>query len=172
MLVPRVIGRQIQRNLGSNLRVWPRFQPRSFVVGFQARFNSSSNDKSASIKTDPQLMIAFTCKKCNTRSSHTFSKQAYTKGTVAIQCSGCHNRHLIADNLKIFADNRFNLQEYLNARGEDVANDTGDLVFEDIPESLKSTLGHYAKNAPPEYQKQDSGDNSLPEPEQNEKSKN
>lgn len=48
------------------------------------RFSSSDlkngNSNTASIKVDdPQLMIAFTCKKCDTRSSHTFSKQSYQK---------------------------------------------------------------------------------------------
>lgn len=100
-------------------------------------------------------MIAFTCKKCNTRSSHTFSKQAYTKGTVAIQCPGCKNRHLIADNLGVFKDNNFKLEDILKARGESVATGTDDLVFEDIPESLRNTLGHYAKDAPEEYRQED-----------------
>lgn len=100
---------------------------------------------------DPQMMIAFTCKKCNTRSSHTFSKQAYTKGTVAIQCPGCKNRHLIADNLKIFKDNKFSLEQVLKARGENLTTTTEDLVFNDIPDSLKKTIGHYAKDAPDEY---------------------
>lgn len=115
------------------------------------RFNSSAQFK----PENQQMMIAFTCKKCDTRSSHTFSKQAYTKGTVAIQCPGCKNRHLIADNLKIFDDNKFNLEDILRARGESVDTTTNDLVFEDIPESLKGTLGHYAKDAPEEYSKEE-----------------
>lgn len=49
----------------------------------------------------PQYQLTFTCKKCDTRSSHALSKQAYHKGTVLIQCPGCKNRHLIADHLKV-----------------------------------------------------------------------
>ncbi|CAK7897539.1 mitochondrial protein import protein Zim17p [[Candida] anglica] len=130
------------------------------------RFNSTNDSSSkptdqATLKVDPQYMIAFTCKKCDTRSSHTFSKQAYHKGTVLIQCPGCKNRHLIADNLKIFDDKKVNLEDILKAKGESVATGTEDLAFEDIPDSLKKTLGHYAKDAPEEYRKED--DNKVKE---------
>lgn len=133
------------------------------------RYNSSkngdhTNDKTATLKVDqPQLMIAFTCNKCETRSSHTFSKQAYTKGSVLIQCPGCKNRHLIADNLKIFRDNNVNLEDILKAKGESVATTTDDLAFEDIPESLRKTIGHHAKDAPEEFLKENKG-SELPEP--------
>ncbi|CAL9732569.1 mitochondrial protein import protein Zim17p [Monosporozyma unispora] len=101
-------------------------------------------NKTASAKTEqPQLMIAFTCKKCNTRSSHTMSKQAYTKGTVLIQCPGCKNRHLIADHLKIFHDHNINIEDIMKAKGEDVSQSTEDLVLEDIPEKLKPILSKY-----------------------------
>lgn len=109
-------------------------------------------------------MIAFTCNKCDTRSSHKFSKQAYQTGTVLIQCPGCKNRHLIADNLKIFRDNNVNLEDILKAKGESVATSTYDLAFEDIPESLRSTIGHHAKDAPEKYQKEPV-DTGLPDPE-------
>lgn len=121
-----------------------------------ARFQSSS---SATLKVDdPQLMIAFTCKKCDTRSSHTFSKQSYTHGTVLIQCPGCKGRHLIADNLKFFRDNNVNLEDLLAAQGESVAKDPSDLAFNDIPESLRKTIGHHAKDAPEEYQVKENGE--------------
>ncbi|CAL9738060.1 mitochondrial protein import protein Zim17p [Monosporozyma servazzii] len=101
-------------------------------------------NKTASVKTEtPQLMIAFTCKKCNTRSSHTMSKQAYTKGTVLIQCPGCKNRHLIADHLKIFHDEKINIEDILKAKGENISQSTNDLVLEDIPEKLKPILSKY-----------------------------
>lgn len=130
--------------------------------------STDNNDKTAQLKVDtPQLMIAFTCTKCDTRSSHTFSKQAYTKGTVLIQCPGCKNRHLIADNLKIFRDNNVNLEDILRAKGELVATTTDDLAFEDIPESLRKTIGHYAKDAPEEYQKRtENHDGALPPAEE------
>ncbi|ODV85463.1 hypothetical protein CANARDRAFT_181545, partial [[Candida] arabinofermentans NRRL YB-2248] len=102
---------------------------------------------------NPQLMIAFTCKKCDTRSSHQMSKQAYSSGTVLIQCPGCKNRHLIADHLKIFSDDRINIEDILSAKGESVSTDTNDLVFEDIPDKLKSLIGHHAPDAPEGYRK-------------------
>ncbi|CCK72609.1 Zim17p KNAG_0K02460 [Huiozyma naganishii CBS 8797] len=107
----------------------------------------SVGPSSAKLAMDkPQLMIAFTCKKCDTRSSHTISKQAYTGGTVLIQCPGCQNRHLIADHLKIFADSSVTIEDIMRARGETVAQTTEDLVLEDIPEQLKGTLSKYARD--------------------------
>lgn len=133
----------------------------------QCRFHSNgsnnNNNNNDTLKVDdPQLMIAFTCKKCDTRSSHTFSKQAYLKGTVLIQCPGCKNRHLIADNLNIFKDHKFSLEEVLKAKGESVATTTEDLAFTDIPETLRNTIGHYAKDAPEEYRAKDT-ETGLPE---------
>lgn len=107
-----------------------------------------------SIKVDkPMMMIAFTCKKCDTRSSHTMSKQAYTKGTVLIQCPGCKNRHLIADHLKIFRDDSVTVQDILAAKGESVSLTTEDLAFEDIPEQLRPLIGHHASDAPEELRR-------------------
>lgn len=110
----------------------------------------------------PMLMLAFTCKKCDTRSSHVMSKQAYQQGTILVQCPGCKSRHLVADHLKIFSDNRIKLEDIMKAQGEQVRTDTNDLIFEDIPDSLKNLIGHHAKNAPPEYQnKADTQDETL-----------
>lgn len=76
----------------------------------QKRFNSSDSSQSppkpaagkAVLKLDkPSYHLSFTCKKCDTRSGHVVSKQAYHNGTVLIQCPGCNNRHLIADHLKV-----------------------------------------------------------------------
>ncbi|CCE81657.1 Piso0_002320 [Millerozyma farinosa CBS 7064] len=114
----------------------------------------TSQNKEAQIKIDdPQMMIAFTCTVCDTRSSHVFSKQAYQTGSVLIQCPGCKNRHLIADNLKIFKDNKFSLEEVLKAKGESITTDTQDLEFKDIPDQLKNVIGHHAKDAPEEMTK-------------------
>lgn len=124
--------------------------------------SGSSEATTATLKTDaPQLMIAFTCKKCDHRSSHVFSKQAYTKGSVLIQCPGCKNRHLIADNLNMFRDNKVNLEDLLAAQGESVATTTADLAFEDIPESLRGVLGPHAKDAPEEYRREEKDGQNL-----------
>lgn len=100
-----------------------------------------------------ELMLAFTCKKCSTRSSHTISKQAYTGGTVLVKCPGCNNRHLIADHLKIFKDNKFTVEDLMS-----VSKSTDDLVFEEIPEKLRGVLGYYAKDAPAEYTEEESNE--------------
>jgi protein import protein ZIM17 len=49
----------------------------------------------------PAYEMTFTCKQCDTRSSHKISKQGYHHGTVLINCPGCKNRHLISDHLKV-----------------------------------------------------------------------
>lgn len=148
----------VQPRQFSRLAVAPAVRPRvphaSQLIA--TRLKSTADEKTASVQGEPpQLMIAFTCKKCDTRSSHTFSKQAYHKGSVLIQCPGCKNRHLIADNLGVFRDNKVSVEDLLKAQGESVSTSHNDLVFEDIPESLRDTLGHYAKDAPEKYKKKE-----------------
>lgn len=43
---------------------------------------------------EPRLSLTFTCTapNCSTRSSHTFTKRAYEKGVVLVECPGCKNR--------------------------------------------------------------------------------
>ncbi|KAF7726605.1 hypothetical protein EC973_008569 [Apophysomyces ossiformis] len=72
------------------------------------------------IGVDPkhQLLIGFTCKVCQERSHHVMSKLAYTKGVVLIQCAGCQNRHLIADNLGWFRDEKTTVEDLVREKGE------------------------------------------------------
>ncbi|SCV00743.1 LAMI_0G07030g1_1 [Lachancea mirantina] len=135
---------------------WPNLTLAQDAKGMAGKMSPESPEQApgakkaiGQIKVDkPMLMIAFTCKKCNTRSSHSMSKQAYTNGTVLIQCPGCKGRHLIADHLKIFSDDHVTIQDILKAKGESVSQTTDDLAFEDIPDNLKSLIGHHAKDAP------------------------
>lgn len=65
-----------------------------------------------------QMLIGFTCKVCQERSHHTMSKHSYTKGVVLIQCPGCKNRHLIADNLGWFKDSKTTVEDLVKDKGE------------------------------------------------------
>ena len=50
----------------------------------------------------------------------------------------------------------------MKAQGENIRTDTTNLVFEDIPESLKKLIGHHAKNAPAEYKKENESSEETP----------
>ncbi|KAI7859485.1 DNL zinc finger-domain-containing protein [Circinella umbellata] len=65
-----------------------------------------------------QLLIGFTCEVCKERSHHVMSKLAYTKGVVLIECPGCKNRHLIADNLGWFKDQSTTVEDLVKEKGE------------------------------------------------------
>lgn len=62
---------------------------------------SAAEGEATSKEQAPAYEMTFTCKVCETRSTHRISKQGYHKGTVLIACPGCKNRHLIADHLKV-----------------------------------------------------------------------
>ncbi|CEP08401.1 hypothetical protein [Parasitella parasitica] len=76
------------------------------------------NEQEANVNSQHQMLIGFTCKVCNERSHHTMSKHSYTKGVVLIQCPGCKNRHLIADNLGWFKDSRTTVEDLVKEKGE------------------------------------------------------
>ncbi|KAI9497771.1 DNL zinc finger-domain-containing protein, partial [Zychaea mexicana] len=67
-----------------------------------------------------QLLIGFTCEVCKERSHHVMSKVAYTKGVVLIECPGCKNRHLIADNLGWFRDQTTTVEDLVKEKGEGI----------------------------------------------------
>lgn len=82
-------------------------------------------------KNEEAYQITFTCKPCQTRSSHRMSKHGYHKGTVVINCPGCKNRHVISDHLKIFMDTRTTLEDILKEKGQTMLKGTleGDTEF-------------------------------------------
>jgi len=76
---------------------------------------------------EPRLSMTFTCTApgCSRRSTHQFSRRAYERGIVLVQCPGCQNRHLIADHLGWFKDNTQGgklptVEDILRERGESV----------------------------------------------------
>jgi protein import protein ZIM17 len=66
----------------------------------------------------PRMLISFECNECNTRNTKYMSKQAYASGVVLIECEGCQNRHLIADNLGWFGDKSRNIEDIMKEKGE------------------------------------------------------
>jgi flavoprotein len=64
------------------------------------------------------MLMAFTCSKCETKQARTFSKESYEQGVVLLRCEGCDNLHLIADNLGWFRDNKVNIQQIMEEKGE------------------------------------------------------
>lgn len=78
------------------------------------------------------MAIVFTCTVCGTRSAKQFTEQAYNHGVVIVQCPGCNNRHLIADNLGFFSDEDegWNIEKAMAKLGENVQVANNDNVLE------------------------------------------
>ncbi|KAI8642499.1 DNL zinc finger-domain-containing protein [Parasitella parasitica] len=92
-----------------------------FVTFQKLSFHTSTSifkEQEPELDSKHQMLIGFTCKVCNERSHHTMSKHSYTKGVVLIQCPGCKNRHLIADNLGWFKDSKTTVEDLVKEKGE------------------------------------------------------
>ncbi|XP_057324158.1 DNL-type zinc finger protein-like [Microplitis mediator] len=133
--------------LTSSLRKFPTVECHHHLVKNQFRHfsedttaNKYENENPPSRqqigKIEGRLLVEFTCKKCNFRSSKTITKLAYKKGVVIIRCDGCQNNHLIADNLGWFGtnDKPQNIEKIMAMKGETVrritkyGNDTLEVV--------------------------------------------
>lgn len=75
----------------------------------------------------PKMFMVYTCGKCDTRSAKSFTKDAYEKGVVIVTCGKCQARHVIADNLGWFGEEK-NVEEILAKKGYKV----GKITDEDI----------------------------------------
>jgi mitochondrial protein import protein ZIM17 len=105
--------------------------------------SSSSNgqpdcDRPQSASTNSKLFMVFTCVNCDTRAVKSFSKRAYEKGVVLVQCPGCQKRHVIADHLGWFGEHK-DVDEILRAKGESVRRIT-DADLEDLSGTIGSGM--------------------------------
>eukprot|EP01062_Namystynia_karyoxenos_P062330 TRINITY_DN55222_c0_g1_i1.p2 TRINITY_DN55222_c0_g1~~TRINITY_DN55222_c0_g1_i1.p2 ORF type:complete len:242 (+),score=69.13 TRINITY_DN55222_c0_g1_i1:84-728(+) len=88
------------------------------------------------------LALVFQCtadlgsgRQCGTQAVKRFSRIAYEKGVVIIQCPGCSNKHVIADNLGWFLDGERNIEAQMAARGQPMERASCS------PEQLSELLG-------------------------------
>ncbi|KAK5169088.1 uncharacterized protein LTR77_006397 [Saxophila tyrrhenica] len=97
--------------------------------------DAEGDDVAARKALEPAYELTFTCRKCMNRSSHRVTKQAYHFGTTLITCSGCKNRHLISDHMKIFSDKGITLEDILKEKGQYLRKgrlgEDGDIEFYD-----------------------------------------
>ncbi|KAK9727375.1 hypothetical protein K7432_001907 [Basidiobolus ranarum] len=134
-----------------------RFQPTSLFHHNSFLYEEKSKlDQALPEKPEPaipgRLLIGFTCKVCKHRQHKFMSKMAYTQGVVLIQCDGCQNRHLIADNLGWFREGGVNVEDLMKEQGEDVQKLTpnegsGDGMLEWLPTVLAQEEGKLHQQA-------------------------
>eukprot|EP00659_Diplonema_papillatum_P001713 gene1713-2590_t len=68
---------------------------------------------------DADMALLFECRVCKTQAVKQFSKTSYNTGVVLIECPGCRNKHVIADNLGWFHDmgENNNIEKQMKAEG-------------------------------------------------------
>ena len=68
------------------------------------------------------MALLFECKVCNTQALKQFTRASYEKGVVLIECPGCKNKHVIADNLGWFMDmgEDNNIEKQMKSSGQEL----------------------------------------------------
>jgi len=89
------------------------------------------------------MVMLFTCGKCDTRAAKAFSKKSYTQGVVIVECPGCKARHLVADHLGWFGS-QGTIEDFAKESGaridKRIADNTLELTLEDLtPKESSST---------------------------------
>ncbi len=66
------------------------------VSAFSTAPSVTPDTQAATSDDEPRLSLTFTCTAgtCSTRSTHQFTKRAYEKGIVLIECPGCKTRYV------------------------------------------------------------------------------
>ncbi|GAB4814393.1 hypothetical protein N2152v2_001439 [Parachlorella kessleri] len=82
-----------------------------------------------------ELVMVFTCGKCDTRAAKAFSKASYERGVVVVDCPGCHSKHLIADNLGWFGQ-KGTVEEFAAEKGNLVVRKLADGTTTLTPEDI------------------------------------
>ncbi|KAA8496518.1 DNL-type zinc finger protein [Porphyridium purpureum] len=111
------VGVLMQKGFGSN--------PDKLSQGGHDTTGQRKKSKASGPIGADQFLLAFTCNVCETRVARKIKKLAYNKGVVIVECPGCANRHLIADNLDWF---HWLTDEQKNKTVEDFAREKGQTV--------------------------------------------
>ncbi|KAH8705530.1 DNL zinc finger-domain-containing protein [Talaromyces proteolyticus] len=121
----------IFRRFNSNSSDSPSPRPLTDHLSSPSNDAANAEQNTARRAEEPAYRITFTCKPCQTRSTHTMSKHGYHKGTVLITCPECKSRHIIADHLGIFMDEKTTLEDILAKAGNNVTKGyvEGDMEF-------------------------------------------
>jgi len=94
----------------------------------QGRTSDSKDEPNPRILQRRTKLISFICKVCETRVTKQVNPLALQRGTVLIECDGCKERHVIADNLNILG------------YGQSFEELVGDKVKMQDPQALKEVL--------------------------------